>query len=174
MNKGVDIMADVMAALERARQYELEITAQLEHIQRLYRIAARARESRAYSQEIAEKLAVLEAELNAQIDSTVDAKLQALEYVSILEGEERGVIENYYILGETWDRIALKMYMSERRVFILRKSALAKLTEHFEPEKGRRDYGNRKKTKTAARACKYYAGGACTATGCDSVGCGQL
>ena len=125
-------MSGVMETLERARQYETEINTQLEHIERLHRIAARARESTAYSQEIAEKLAILERELNAHIDRTVDAKLAALEYISILEGEERGVIENYYILAETWDRIALKLYMSARRVFNLRKSALAKLKKRFD------------------------------------------
>lgn len=169
--KGVDIMSELMDVLERARKFELEISAQVEHIERLHRIAARARESTAYTQSIVDKLEQLERELNAHIDRTCDAKLKALEYISILEGEERGVIENYYILAETWDKIALKMYMSDRRVFMLRKSALAKLEEYFEPEKGRRNYGNRKKNKTDERTCRYYTGGTCTAPGCDSVCC---
>lgn len=164
-------MADVMAALERARLYELEISAQLEHIERLHRIAARARESNAYSQSLAEKMAMLDTELNAHIDRTVEAKLTALQYISILEGEERAVIEHYYILGENWDRIAIKTFMSERRVFMLRKSAIAKLKNYYEPETGRRDYGNRKKNTDAEGTCKYYSGGACTAHRCDSVGC---
>lgn len=164
-------MADIMAALERARLYEIEITMQLEHIERLRRIASRARESTSYSQEIVDKLYMLERELNDQIDKTVDAKREALEYISVLNGEERAVIEGYYILGETWERVADKLYMSERRVFLLRKSALLKLKDHYAPETGRRSYGNRKKNKDIAGACKYYSGGACTADRCNSVGC---
>ncbi len=124
-------MADIMAALERARCYEQEIQVQMEHIERLHRIAARAMSSPQRSQEIADKLAVLERRLNAQIDITVDAKLEALDFISILEGEERGVIERYYILGMTWQQIATKMYMSDRRVFLLRSSGLEKMREHF-------------------------------------------
>ena len=166
-------MADVMAVLERARLYELEISSQLEHIERLHRIAERAHDSTAYSQSIVEKLALLETELNAQIDRTVDAKLRALEYISILDGEERGVIEHYYILGENWDRIALKLFMSDRRVFLIRKRALGKLKKSYEPEHGKEDSdnGNRKKNKNTQGACKYYSGGACTADWCNSVGC---
>ncbi|MBE6902934.1 MAG: hypothetical protein E7478_10690 [Ruminococcaceae bacterium] len=167
-------MVDVMGTLERARLYELEISAQLEHIERLHRIAAKARESNTYSQNLADKLALLESELNEHIDRTVDAKLAALEYISILSGEERGIIEHYYLLGYNWDKIAIKMYMSERRVFLLRKTAIAKLKNYYEPDTGRRDHGNRKKDKDAAGACKYYSGGACTADRCNSVGCGQL
>ena len=124
-------MADIMAVLERARSYEQEILVQMEHIERLHRIAARALSSPQRSEQIAEKLAVLERVLNAQIDRTVDAKLEAYDYISILEGEERGVIERYYILAMSWQQIADKMYMSDRRVFLLRKSALEKMREHF-------------------------------------------
>lgn len=166
-------MPDVMAALIRARQYEQEINVQLEHIERLHRIAARARESSAYSAEIVEKLAGLERELNRQIDRTVDAKREALEYISILTGEERSVIEGYYILAKSWQKIAQTQYMSERRVFLLRKSALEKLAEHFgQPE--RRSYGNRKKTEGAAGALPHDTRGAGRAAGRNSIGGGQL
>ncbi len=124
-------MADIMAVLERARACEQEALVQLEHIERLHRIAARALSSRQRSEQIAEKLAVLEDALNAQIDRTADAKLEALEYISILEGEERAVIERYFMLAQSWQQIADKMYMSDRRVFLLRKSALEKMREHF-------------------------------------------
>ncbi len=123
-------MSEVMEILERARSYELEINARLEHIERLHRIAARARGSRAYSQEIVDKLAELEQELNEQIDLTVDAKRAALELTSVLTGEELAVIHNYFILAKSWEQVALDMYMSERRVFLLRKSALSKLEQH--------------------------------------------
>lgn len=143
-------MADVMAVLERARAYEVEVSAQLEHIERLHRIAARARESTAYSESIVEKLALLERELNNRLDLTIDAKLEALEYIGTLEGEERGVIERYYLLAKTWEQIADSMYMSDRRVYLLRKSALTKLKTRFEHTEGRRTYGNRKEASCPA------------------------
>lgn len=124
-------MADIMAVLERARSYEQEILIKLEHIERLHRIAARAMSSQQRTQQIADKLEKLERELNAQIDRTVDAKLEAYDYISILEGEELAVIEGYYILAMPWRTIADKMYMSDRRVYMLRSSALEKLRTHF-------------------------------------------
>lgn len=131
------MMADIKAVLERARQHEIEVGAQLEHIERLHRIMARAQECPDYTRVMAEKLARLEAGLNAQIDRAVDAKLEALEYISILSGEERGVIESYFILGKTWEQIADSMYMSDRRVFLIRKKALERLEKHFAPSESR-------------------------------------
>ena len=124
-------MADVMGALQRARTLELEVQTQLEHIEMIRRIARRMRESAAYAQETVEKLARLEAQLNDAVDQMCDAKREALRFVSYLSGEERSVIEGYYILAKNWDRLALDLYMSERRIYMLRKSGLAKLMERF-------------------------------------------
>lgn len=118
---------DVMRLLERARQYEAAITAAEEHIRRLKRIASAPHDSFEYAVQIAEKLSRLEHELNNQIDRYVEAKLAALEYISLLEGEERAVIERYYLLHQEWQKIADEMYMSERRVFLLRRSALKRM-----------------------------------------------
>lgn len=124
-------MADVMGALQRARTLELEVQTQLEHIEMIRRIARRMRESAAYAQETVEKLARLEAQLNDAVDQMCDAKREALRFVSYLSGEERSVIEGYYILAKNWDRLALDLYMSERRIYMLRKSGLAKLMDRF-------------------------------------------
>ena len=118
---------NVMLLLERARRYEAAITAMEEHIRRLKKIAAAPHDSFEYAVQIAEKLNRLENELNRQIDTYVEAKLAALEYISLLEGEERAVIERYYLLHQEWQKIADEMYMSERRVFLLRKSALKRM-----------------------------------------------
>lgn len=120
-------MTDIISVLERARQYELETGAQLEHIERLHRIMKRPQTNRSYAEKTVEKLARLEEELNRSIDLAADAKLEALGYINKLQGEERGVIEYYYILGYTWEKIADKMYMSDRRVFLIRKRALQRL-----------------------------------------------
>lgn len=125
-------MPDVMSVLERARTMELEVETQLEHIQMLRRIANRARSSVEYAQSTAEKLARLERQVNSAIDEMCDAKALALRYISFLTGEERSVIEGYYILGKTWDQLSLSLYMSERRVYMLRKSAIAKLLKRYD------------------------------------------
>ena len=124
-------MADVTAALERARTLELEIKTQIEHIEQLHRISKRAVVSSAFARETVEKLARLERETNSTIDLMCDAKKEALVYISFLTGEERAVIEGYYILGKSWQRLANDLYMSERRVFLLRKSALDRLIKRF-------------------------------------------
>ena len=117
----------VMRVLEQARRYEAAITSMELHIRRLKKIAAAPHDSFEYAVQIAEKLNRLEVELNNQIDLYVEAKMAALEYISLLEGEERAVIERYYLLHQEWQKIADEMYMSERRVFILRKSALKRM-----------------------------------------------
>ncbi len=74
-----------------------------------------------------EKLAELERILNDCIDSACDRKREALACLSSLTGNERTVLYRYYILGEDWRRISDAMYMSERSIFNLRKTALDKL-----------------------------------------------
>ena len=124
-------MPDVMGALQRARTMELEIQTQLEHIEMLHRIANRARKSSACAVETVEKLERLERDLNNTIDELCDAKREALKYISYLSGEERSVIEGYYILAKSWQQLSLDLYMSERRIFLLRKSGLSKLLDRF-------------------------------------------
>lgn len=130
-------MSDYYEQLKRARAYELETSVQLEHIERLHRIAARAADgsrlhgSSEYAARIVEKLSGLERELNEQIDKTVDAKREALVYLSALSGEERAVMESYFILAKDWLRTAHDLYMSERRVYLLRKSAMDKLEKLY-------------------------------------------
>lgn len=132
-------MADFYEELKLARVCELEIGVQLEHIERLRRIAERAGSGSAeYAVSVAEKLAALERELNGHIDKTVDAKRAALVYLSALNGEERAVMESYYFLGKDWARIAIDLAMSERRVFLLRKSAMNKLSELYGAPQGSR------------------------------------
>ena len=124
-------MADVTGVLERARTTEFEVRTQIEHIEQLHRIMKRAVESSDYAAQIVKKLVKLEHEVNDTIDRLCDAKAEALTYISFLTGEERNVIESYYILGKSWQRIANDLFMSERRVFLLRKSALDKLHRRF-------------------------------------------
>lgn len=124
-------MPDLIGILERARSSEQEISTQLEHIERLHRISKRAQSSPEYARQTVEKLARLERQLNDAIDKMCDAKADALRLISFLTGEERSVIEGYYILAKSWQQLSYDLYMSERRVYMLRKSALAKLLNRY-------------------------------------------
>lgn len=149
-------MTELIPLLERTRAYEIETQSELEHIERLHRIAARTREneqcSAEYAAQICEKLAQMERDLNAQVDRTADAKREVLVYISYLEGEERAVIEHYYCFGESWEKVAERLYMSTRRVFLLRKSALERIERHFfnKEREGGKKRGNRSKDKAAS------------------------
>lgn len=116
--------------LKYARQSELTVQAELEHIERLHRIMKLPGRPLEQTQKVAEKLAALEKRLNRTIDLAVDRKNEALDLLDLLEGDERGVLYRYYILGMDWLKIADEMYLCERSVFNLRKRAMDKLAAH--------------------------------------------
>ena len=120
-------MNDCLKILKAAREAELEIQAELEHIERLHKILRLPSRSAEYAARMAEKLAVLERQLNDCVDNACDRKCEALVCLSALTGNERTVLYRYYILGEDWRKISDAMYMSERCVFNIRKRALDKL-----------------------------------------------
>lgn len=116
--------------LQPAREQELVSQAHLEHIDRLQRIIWRFGRNNGTPEEamsVIEKLEAEEKQLNESIDRLVDYRAKALKYIEQLSGEEHVVIFRYYISGENWDKISEKTFMSIRRVFLLRKSALKKL-----------------------------------------------
>lgn len=117
--------------LKAAREAEMEITAELEQIERLHRIMRNTGHSLAYARTLAENLAKFEEELNANIDRAVDAKREALKVLSALHGDERMILYQYYILAKDWRKISDEMYISERQVFNLRKKALDSLNRHY-------------------------------------------
>ena len=117
--------------LKAAREAEMEITAELEQIERLHRIMRNTGHSLAYAQSLAENLAKFEEELNANIDRAVDAKREALKVLSALHGDERTILYQYYILAKDWRKISDEMYISERQGFNLRKKALDSLNRHY-------------------------------------------
>lgn len=124
-------MTDFMDKLKLARQAELEIKTNLEHIERLHRIMKLPGRSLGYSQEIAEKLAKLETRLNGLIDEAVDRKNEALTLLECLAGDERTVLYQYYLLAKDWQKISEELYMSERTVYNLRKRAVEKLAARY-------------------------------------------
>ena len=124
-------MINFMDKLKYARQSELEIQAELEHIERLHRILKLPGRSAEYAQGLAEKLAALEKRLNKSIDTAVNRKNEALNLLDHLSGDERTVLYQYYILAKDWHKIADEMYMSERCVYNLRKKAIEKLAARY-------------------------------------------
>ena len=124
-------MTNFMDKLKYARQSEMEIQAELEHIERLHRIMKLPGRSAEYAQGLAEKLAKLERRLNRSIDTAVDRKNEALNLLDHLSGDERTVMYQYYILAKDWQKIADEMYLSERSVYNLRKKAIDKLAARY-------------------------------------------
>lgn len=144
-----------MDILKFARMSEAAVQTELEHIERLHRIMRLPNRSAEYAQSLAEKLAALERRLNSSIDLAVDRKNNALNVLDKLAGDERTVLYQYYILAKDWQKVAEDMFMSERNIYKLRKSALEKLEQLYSPPpetglgivikaSGRVSYGNRK------------------------------
>lgn len=125
-------MEEILNILKRARENESELCAQLEHIERIRRIIRT--EQRNGNNSKLEKLAKLERRLNTQIEASIEAKEAALDLVNFLTGEERGVIESYYILAKSWDDIAHEMYICDRKVYLIRNKALARIAEAIKKE----------------------------------------
>lgn len=117
-----------MDKLKYARQSEMTVRTELEHIERLHRIMRLPNRSDEYAQNLAEKLAALEKRLNRSVDTAVDRKNQALNILDRLSGDERTVLYQYYILAKDWQKVAEDTFMSERNVYKLRKKAVEKLT----------------------------------------------
>lgn len=120
-------MENIIRLLTSCRKLEIEIQTQLEHIEQLHRICKSTGMSRQAAVDYAESLAKLERQVNGYIDKLCDRKLEALKFIEALDGEERCVIEKYYLQGKPWKKVAEETYMSVRRVYMLRKSALEKL-----------------------------------------------
>lgn len=116
-----------MDILKYARQSETAVQTELEHIERLHRIMKLPNRSAEYAHNLAEKLTALERRLNHSIDLAVDRKNEALNILDKLSGDERTVLYQYYILAKDWQKVAADIYMSERSVYKLRKSAIEKL-----------------------------------------------
>lgn len=124
--------------LQPAREQELAAQACISHISRLQRIIDRFASCESSNREVMietlDKLREAEEQLNRHIDRLVDYREKALKYLEKLNGEEYAVIYRYYIKGENWQKIAAETFMSERRVYLLRSSALNILETFYEQE----------------------------------------
>lgn len=122
-------MDDVMTTLERARNIEQEVMAIVKHIERLKKILSAALYISPDNKALYEdRLNGLISELEKRLEEYCEIKRKALEIVNRLTGDERAVIERYYLLGQLYKQIMIEMHWSERQIFLLRKRALKKLT----------------------------------------------
>lgn len=120
--------------LAHAREQELVCQTHIKQIDLLHRITERFGKnggSREGMQEILRKLALEEEQLNRGIDSLIDYREPALKYINQLRGDEYTVIYRYYIMGQTWEKIAEECYISSRGVYGLRRKALNKLEKIY-------------------------------------------
>ncbi len=116
----------IMKLLNRARSCRFEIDAQLLHIERLHNVIERTRDLTRVNI-YTERLAALEAKINASINRAADAESEAQHMLDGLNSEEKAVLYRYYILGEDWRLVADKLHICERNVYIIRKRALERL-----------------------------------------------
>jgi DNA-directed RNA polymerase specialized sigma subunit len=79
------------------------------------------------------KIISLEEEINAEIDLYVDTLKAIRDTINTLEDpEERLVLEYRYINHMSWDEVIGNLGFSERKCFMLHKSALKKLEKEIE------------------------------------------
>lgn len=120
--------------LQPAREQEIVCQTYIKQIDLVHRIIERFGKnggSREDMHEILGKLAMEEEQLNRAIDSLIDYRQPALKYINQLRGYEYTVIYRYYIMGQTWDKIASECYFSDRNVYNFRRSALNKLEKIY-------------------------------------------
>ena len=136
---------DFLERLKYARQAELLVQAELEHIERLHRIMRLPNRSDEYLRGLLDKLRELEKRLNSDIDHAVDRKNEALNILDKLDGDERMVLYQYYILGKGWDAIAEEVHYSIRWVYNTREKAVKRLSAIYGEQ------GSAKKNRCFAR-----------------------
>ena len=76
------------------------------------------------------KLVDLSREIDALIDSYVDTRDEVIKALDILPPNEYEVIHGHFILGMTYEAIAVDMGMSYRHVMRLKNKSLKKLKCH--------------------------------------------
>lgn len=80
-----------------------------------------------------DKIIMLRNELNADIDRLVDLKREANCIIRKIQNEKcRRVLENRYLLGKTWESIAVDMEMTYQGVCKLHGKALQEAEKFFQ------------------------------------------
>ena len=126
---GSKVINEILAPV---RNTELVCQTHMKQIDMLHRIIERFKAHNSESmQEVLDKLAREEKRLNQSIDRLIERRDRAMEYINQLTNEEYAVIYRYYIMGQTWDKIAEETYFSIRNVYIIKRKALEKLEKIY-------------------------------------------
>lgn len=120
-------MSGALKILKSARIAELSVQSLLEQVELLHRVMKSSCGSYEKAAELAEKAADFEEKLNIALDEAVDRKREALQIISVLPDSEREVLFRHYFLCHSWTKISMDLFMSERQVFNLRKTAIERL-----------------------------------------------
>lgn len=79
-----------------------------------------------------DKIIMLQNEINADIDRLVNLKLEANKIIRQIQNEKhRRVLENRYLLGKTWEAIAVEMGITYQGVCKLHGRALQETKKYF-------------------------------------------
>lgn len=124
--------------LLRYRQAEREVRLLMEEKERLLALATKVTPS--YSGEAkgsgsgdrmgaaVDKVVQCEEEINEAIDAAVDVRREVIEKILTIPDQTlRQVLRRYYILGMTWEEVAVSMHYSYMQVCRLHGQALAQM-----------------------------------------------
>lgn len=117
---------NLIETLEKARNCNLNIDSKIASQERLYFLIEHVTRTED-AEKLLKKAATLEREVNDCIDALVDARRVANGLIATLAPDEQVILEQYYINGLGWDKVAEKTHFSIRKVYNLRKSAFASL-----------------------------------------------
>lgn len=136
---------DVKEFFQQIRHIDKQIDVKFERLERLKTLATKVTAtmsetsskpsgvSRSMENSV-DKIILLQEELNADIDRYVDLKRAAGEIIRQIQNEKyRRVLESRYLLGKTWEAIAVDMDMTYQGVCCIHGRALQE-AEKFFPE----------------------------------------
>jgi DNA-directed RNA polymerase specialized sigma subunit len=135
-----------MTAKEYLRQYldaDRAINAKLEQISKLRALATKTTQTlqpdkvqssnENKTEKVIAKIVDLENEVNAEIDRLVNIKTQVEDVIrQVPDATQRIVLERRYILGETWEQIAVDLHYSYMQICRIHGKALQKVKDVIE------------------------------------------
>lgn len=136
---------DTKEFFQQIRHIDKQIDVKFEHLEQLKALATKVTAtmsetsskpsgvSRSMENSV-DKIILLQEELNADIDRYIDLKRTAGEIIRQIQNEKyRRVLESRYLLGMTWEAIAVEMDMTYQGVCHIHGRALQE-AENFIPE----------------------------------------
>lgn len=135
-----------MTAKEFLKQYldaDRAINAKLEQIRRLRELATKTTQTlqrdkvqssnENKTEKIIAKIVDLENEVDAEIDRLVDIKAQVEAVIrQVPDATQRILLERRYIIGETWEQIAVDLHYSYMQICRIHGKALQKVKDVIE------------------------------------------